>query len=220
MTDEVIEATHLVSTSNLRCMAALSSDTVIEALLHAESTLAEDGQPVQGRLGTMSIAPSGRELVLDTTMDKLSAANLKHIASLFKADVRGPRALLRTYPTFYGIIYVADGWLAPERDSAEEYLELLRLHGTIPAIPGAIRSRCFTVIDLDGRAFNLVTRPGADRHIGSTENGDPIGGEVYESLKTIMESVALRLPDGGRAITALGKLKILPLVDDMPSTAT
>lgn len=190
---------------------------MIGALLRIKSTLAEEGRPVHGRLGTISIAPDGRELALATVVDRLSAANLKHIATRFKVDVRGPAALLRTYPGFYAIVYIADGWLAPERDSAEEYLELLRLHGSIPAMPGAIRSCCFSAIDLDGRAFNLVTRPGADRHIGSTENGDPIGGEVYESLKTIMESVALRLSDGGRAITALSKLKILPLVD-MPST--
>lgn len=197
-------------------MPALPVEVIVKILTRAEERLAAKGQPIQGLLCALTIQPSGVELRISPIAGNLSASALADLAYRYKTDAQGSTLMLQKFPGLYGILYIADGWLAPERETREEYEELLALYSSIPEIPGSMRSRALNAIDLDGRSYNLVVHPDG-LHAGTSEWGDSVGGSLFLSLKAIMESVALRLPDGGRAITALSKLKITPLAD-MPST--
>lgn len=172
-------------------------------------TLAEVEEATENRpsgtlclLGGLERILAWRAISIPMTQDFLT-----NLANRFQQEPEGVDLLLKVAPHLYGLIYISDNWIAPERQTLSDYQELVELHGSVEKIPGARRGRILSCVDLDGRAY-LLTRRGSERYLACTGNGDPIGGPATQALRQILIAAALKLPDGDHALDALARLRL------------
>lgn len=129
--------------------------------------------------------------------------------------------LVASMPALSGVVLVAEGWAAPPGMTLEQNAEMKAGGLGFADMPGAVETRMVSAVLLDGSMWLVSRVRGRQAEVVRQDGpGGDLEGLIFASLRGLLSTMAVHLPDGVKYLPAILGEKAMRWVDEYTAQET